>query len=264
MSTHHLVLGMAKTGTTALFYGIKKKLPETAFLLFEPNTPQQWRSLLSHHSVTLTKSLLKSYLVADIDPEIFKKIVVLVRDPRDQLLSRLLYWAAQISKRRENLRALVLAAIIQKETEPRSTSFIALVNRIAAMDSVHEMFPEDPIAEFSHRLRDAVDTFPALSESFVLKYEHMVDGNIQNLREYLDLEIDPVMEVPHEYKRVVRSKGYGEWKRWLLPSDLEILMPLFKDYMDAFGYVEGHASEEGSPIDSLTSSEFIRKSWELP
>src|SRR5450631_2867014 len=115
MSEHYLVLGMAKTGTTALFYGIKKKLPETAFLLFEPNSPQQWRSLASRHSVTLTKSLLTSYLVADIDAGFFKKMVVLVRDPRDQLLSRLLYWSAQISKRREDLREPILAAIIKKE-----------------------------------------------------------------------------------------------------------------------------------------------------
>jgi hypothetical protein len=264
MSTHYLVLGMAKTGTTALFYGIKKKLPATAFMLFEPNTPQEWRSLASHHSVTLTKSLLTSYVAAGINPEFFAKIVVLVRDPRDQLLSRLLYWAAQISKRNENLRDAVLAAIIQKEIQPRSTSFIALLNRIAVMDSVHEIFPEDPIEEFSNRLRNAVDIFPALSGSFVLKYEHMVDGNIQNLREYLVLEIDPVMEIPHELKRVARSKRYGEWKQWFLPSDLEILMPLFKNYMDAFGYAEGQPAELGSAIDSLTSSEFIQKSWGLP
>jgi hypothetical protein len=255
---------MAKTGTTALFYGIKKKLPETAFFLFEPNTPQQWRSLASRHSVTLTKSLLMSYLAADIDPGFFKKIVVLVRDPRDQLLSRLLYWAAQLSKRRESLREPVLAAIIQKEIDPRGTPFIDLLNSIAAMDSVHEIFPEDPIEEFCHRLRNAVDTFPALSGSFVLRYEQMVDGNIQNLRKYLDLEIQPVVQVPHELKRVERSKGYDEWERWFLPSDIEILMPLFKEYMDAFGYMKGQPAEVGSPIDALTSSEFIRKSWDLP
>jgi hypothetical protein len=264
MSTHYLVLGMAKTGTTALFYGIRKKLPATAFMLFEPNTPLEWRSLASHHSVTLTKSLLKSYVAAGINSEFFNKIVVLVRDPRDQLLSRLLYWSAQISKRNQNLRDAVLAAIIQKETQPRSTSFIALLNRIAVMDSVHEIFPGDPIEEFSNRLRNAVDTFSALSGSFVLKYEYMVDGNIHNLREYLGLEIDPVMEVPHELKRVERSKGYGEWKRWFLPSDLKILMPLLKDYMKAFGYEEGQPAEPENPIDSLTSSEFIQKSWGLP
>ena len=264
MSTHYLVLGMAKTGTTALFYGIKKKLPESSFFLFEPNTPQQWRSLASRHSVTLTKSLLSSYLAADIDSGFFGKKVALVRDPRDQLLSRLLYWAAQLSKRRENLREPVLAAIVQKEIDPYGTPFIELMNRIAAMDSVHEFFPEDPTEEFCHRLRNAVDTFPALSRSFLLKYEHMIDGNIQKLRKYLDLNIDLAMEVPHELKRVERSKGYGEWERWFLPSDLGILMPLFKDYMDAFGYMEGQPAELGSPINPLTSSEFIRKSLELP
>ena len=92
----------------------------------------------------------------------------------------------------------------------------------------------------------------------------MVDGNIQDLRQYLDLDIDPSIEVPHELKRVERSKGYGEWRRWFLQADMEVLMPLVKDYMDAFGYVEGQTMGLGNPIDPLTSSEFIRKSLELP
>lgn len=261
---NYLVLGMGKTGTTALFCNIRDHLPGDVRLFFEPGSVADWQALRLARTNTLTKALMKGFLDSGMDPAFFQKIVVLVRDPRDQLLSRLLYWAAQLSKRHPPLRAAVLDAILAKEADPAVIPFLDLVAQVAALDSQHEIFPCDVVEEFGMRLRDAVVNFPSLKGSYILKYEDMTDGRMEGVREYLQLALVDRATVSDEWKRVDRTRSHGEWKRWFLESDVEIIAPLIADYLATFDYETAPRLSRGLVIDPATSSGFIRKSWDLP
>ncbi len=255
---------MAKTGTTALFCNIRDHLPGDVRLFFEPGSVADWEALRLAPTTTLTKALMATFQASGMDPAFFQRIVVLVRDPRDQFLSRLLYWAAQLSKRHPNLRAAILDVILAKEADPAGIPFLDLVAQVAALDSQHEFFPRNAVAEFGMRLRDAAVYFPALKGSYILKYEDMTDGRMQGVRDYLQLELADRATVPHEWKRVERSRSHGEWKRWFVDSDMKTLAPLIAEYLAVFGYESAPGLTEGLGIEATTSSGFIRKSWDLP
>lgn len=258
----HLVLGMAKTGTSALFESIRRQLPDETEIFFEPSRPSDWAALKTATGVVLAKALLRPYLQSGIGAALFDRVVILVRDPRDQLLSRLLYWAAQFSKHNQDARPAVLEALARKERNPDTVGFFELFDTIAALDGHSSFFPRPYLPEFADRLADAIQTFPAIGHGHLCKYEDLVDGRITDLRAYLGLEIEAAVTLPPALIRVERSRGHGEWKEWFLPGDLERLRPVIGPYMARFGYADTPPNTNRH-INTGTASEFVVKSWGL-
>ena len=71
---------------------------------------------------------------------------------------------------------------------------------------------------------------------FVLKYEDFVNRNLSELENYLDFELTGSSNVPNEHKRVERTKRAGDWENWFTNYDIKYYKPLFREYMERYGY----------------------------
>ena len=96
-----VIYWLAKSGTMALFYKLKNSLPPDLICLFEPRSfapsvlkQRGFRALLGRRREpdVLAKVLpFRPAAPADVDSfSAFDKQILLVRDPRDRLISRLL------------------------------------------------------------------------------------------------------------------------------------------------------------------------------
>src|SRR5215210_8065320 len=129
-----VIYGLAKSGTTALFYLVKGALAPDAVCLFEPRAfdpralrPRQLARLLGR--VREPDVLAKVLPFRPSEPADaasfsgFDKQILIVRDPRDRVVSRLLYgvYDSTFYRRDEELAAFV-GLLKRKEAGPRSVS----------------------------------------------------------------------------------------------------------------------------------------------
>jgi hypothetical protein len=234
------VLGNAKTGTTGLFNSIRAPLRDRhpdALLLFEPRSTAL--ELLTRHEVPyalLAKAMVNKNGTA-IGYDAFTRHVLIARDPRDTLVSQLLYLPLQPHGVRgagaANLDTM-LAAFRAKEIDPTGTSFREVFELgVELMDRDPNWTWEKYLERFTvaERINDSYDCF-------LLKYEDFTDHRLDRLSDYVGLRVEPI--VPERVEdlngHVVRSATHGEWRNWFVERDIDFFRPLCKTYMDAFGY----------------------------
>jgi hypothetical protein len=239
-----LVTGNPKTGTTAVYYSIKNALPLNTVCLFEPE----------HRKLRLPKEiktplLVKSFVPASEVYDHFDRKILIVRDPRDRIISQMLYRPYNIISQ-EKITAEVCDQMLQemirllhrKELDPGSVS----------AREIRELLDIEPINDHLDKLIDYHQNRP---DVFVYKYEDYIDGHLEKLNKYLGLKVDKVGNVPE--KRVIRSKSYGNWKDWFTPSDVEFFRPMVKDYMQMFGYRDDWELNSKPVIDPAINSNYV-------
>jgi hypothetical protein len=98
------------------------------------------------------------------------------------------------------------------------------------------------------------------SDFHVLRYEDFVDGNLQNIIQYLGgLNLNHQVKVSTEVSRVERRKRHGDWRHWFTPEDVAFFRPLLANAMNALGY-SGDWELSGDPvIDSRYCSEYAAR-----
>ena len=71
----------------------------------------------------------------------------------------------------------------------------------------------------------------------LFRYEDMVDGRYDRLNRYLGFDVAVDAEVARGLERVVRRKGYGDWRHWFTPADVARYGSGVMDrYLTTFGY----------------------------
>jgi hypothetical protein len=238
-----LILGVGKSGTTALFYKIKNSLPSHAVCLFEPRAfgpalrRAQGRLSLSRWFSRREPVILAKILPFDerhpVDYDSFSsfdKQVMIVRDPRDQLISKLLYGVrdSDLWSRDGELEEF-LQALAAKEADPRAVPLQRIVTRRVGGD----------LADWTARHRRSTILQPLRFHQehdrlFVYRYESMVDRRFRDLEEYLGLPLVGPAEVDREVSRVVRTKSYGSWRDWFTPPDIDFFRPLLQPFLDRY------------------------------
>ncbi len=264
-----VIFGLAKSGTTALFYKLKNSLPADTICLFEPRSfePEMLRNGGSrsflrrkHQPNVLAKVLpfrLRDPAAAETFSQ-FEKQILIVRDPRDRLISRLLYglYDSEIVTHEDKVRTIV-ELLQSKETNPRSISVKTLLQDFARQTEQEfslEAWAADYIChsiskplEF-HRMR------PAL---FLVEYEQMVDGRLEKLEEYLGMALTGETRVAVEFERVTRTRSYGGWREWFTAEDVDYFRPIMKPFLDCY-YPEADWELNPSPsIPSEHSSGYV-------
>ena len=125
-----VIFGLAKSGTTALFYILKSALPPSTLCLFEPRSFNA-RTLDRNQFVRFLKEsdhdvLAKVLPFRPHDPgdaesfSDFEKQILIVRDPRDRLISRLLYGIYHSNFYHDNREVTAFLEILYKESESSS------------------------------------------------------------------------------------------------------------------------------------------------
>lgn len=245
-----LIVGEGKSGTTALLRSVSAALDDPAEI-FEP-------AHLSEDdlrpSPLVVKKLLLNWKASENDlVDRFDKRIFIVRDPRDRLVSHLLYDAYNKADLLDGAqRDKWLTLVRRKTNNPGGMPFVRLMNawwRLSRSDLMsHYVRSLDRSTGFSRRLGDRFH---------LLTYEDYVDGEFAALDEYLGLELHAGV-VKGSETRVSRSATYGEWRRWFTDIDVEIFRPMTHAWQKANGYDhQDWETDHREPLDPATTVDYV-------
>jgi hypothetical protein len=270
MGERVLIVGMAKTGTTALFYKILNSMPKETRWHFEPSVYQPDPD---ESGYTLTKVL---FGLTDVDSfASFERRIVLVRDPRDTFVSQVLYSVLSNSTFRSPARTEAVVQLLrEKESNPRSVALGAVVAQIqqakaqglitrvfeqmAGIDRSRAAFRRYA-RRFAQRLSRYSDWVARQQGVYVARYEDLVGNQLQGLEAYLGFPLTGAAEVAPWVSQVVRTKGVGDWKNWLLPEDVSVVRKPFQAFIDAYGYPRDWTIANEPRIDPAHGSLYVRR-----
>lgn len=220
-----VIAGAAKSGTTALYYALKQSLPQNYSHKFEPRKYAPKRG----EAGVLAKIIINSVdRIEDFD--CFDKRIFLIRDPRDVVVSGVLY---RIYNAREPIDqgelAHYLRGVEQKQRDPASISLVELQRRLSPLLRL------DSLAHHNreHRANDFGTLHP---DYFIYKYEDLIAGRFDELEKYLGFTITFSGEVDAKHQRVARTKETGGWRDWFTPADVAYYRPLFEESLVKYGY----------------------------
>ena len=259
-----LLIGLPKTGTTILTYRIEDAFPFKPKIYFEPGGPKglddaEIHKVGRHENFSITKSLFfpleNTNKNCDNICKLYDKVVWIVRDPRDQFLSNFFYrWYYKHDPSPVNFKKSY-DLTVEKEPNPSSIPFYKLHEHCINAKNYFR---------YAHgQSRDQIQKLK--SDVFILKYEDFVDNKIEPLNQYLELEINDKVEVHKDFKRVARTKKYGNWRNWFTPEDVAFYKPMLSDYLTFFGYdPDDWKLNNPKKLNSKEGSEYMLKMFTKP
>jgi len=260
MNKRILIVSLARCGSSAIYELVKKNLSKDCTSFFEPTYDifiNQVLPCLEQNNDTCAKVILRPYLAFEKRFEDkFNHVIGLVRDPRDNLISRLLFRMVSPAFV-ENGRVYeeLLPLFEQKVENPDSISVCELFKR---MEKTKLM---EPMIE--NRVRQNLDLFMHWHSNCkictIYKYEEFIRGCFEKISfmigsTHFSTNFNEVVN-----PSIRRSAKFGEWRQWFTQSDIEFLRPRFNKYMDVYGYEDDWALEENQSISHETSIDYIRK-----
>jgi len=234
-----MILGLGKSGTTALLYKVAAGLPGCR--AFSGGRPGKY---IGDYDNAVYKHTYEERKGKDFDlyrehlkNEHYDRKIWIARDPRDAAISRMLYRWHRGYAGHKGQYLYHLGLIEKKERNPGSVPFHEIC-RYAGHDdwpiSTEEVVEEERIryqqmCHFTSRLG---------SEWFRFSYEDMVGKNYAALNDYLGFEVQEDTEVPQSTgkAKVIRKKATGDWRHWFTIVDTELFKPAYLPYMELIGY----------------------------
>jgi hypothetical protein len=257
-----LILGLGKSGTTAMVYKVAGGLPNChAFSGGQPGKHVgNYENAVYKHTYEERKGKSFDLYKEHLKKEPYDRKIWMARDPRDAAVSRMLYRWHKGHKGKKRQYESHLALVLKKEKDPSSVSFAELCRY-----SGHNGWPrsiDDVVAEEQVRY-DRMHAFvKELGEDwFLFKYEDMIAGDFDALNGYLGFAVKVDAEVPASTgkAKVVRKKASGDWRQWFTAQDIELFKPAYKNYMELIGYdLDDWALTANPVIEPEYSSEYIQ------
>jgi hypothetical protein len=233
-----MILGLGKTGTTALLYKVAGGLPNC--LAFSGGKPGKYvgnyENAVYKHTYSERKGKTFDLFRQHIADERYDRMVWIARDPRDAAVSEMLFrWHRGYWGRKRQYQAH-LDLILKKEKDPRSVPF-HVICRYAGRADKWPITTEEVVETERVRYANMAEFVKSLgSEWFLFKYEDMVSGKYGGLNGYLGFEVEKDGQVPEAYGKVVRKRASGDWRHWFTEEDVEVFKPAYLPYMDLIGY----------------------------
>lgn len=263
-----LVMGRAKTGTTVISKTIENSLKGTSNYCLEPkdiayffdqsNFPQAdnhiVKIIFEHWNST---PRFRNGLLHNESPIKFDRVVNIVRDPRDEHISRLLYiikpWVDANGLDQDKTEQWI-AALEKKEQNPGSLSFLDMV---LTFDDIFKtrMFNQlmHPIEHSNYLEVLKVNQ----AQSFVIRYEDFMTGQLDELQQYLGFEISENRSVG-DLTRTLRTAGYDNWKSYFTEHDVQQLQPLYTPVLQSMGYEDWNLVSEPQVL-SESNSGYVKR-----
>jgi len=234
-----LILGLGKSGTTAMLYKISGGLPNCK--AFSGGRPGKYvgdyENAVYKHTYEERKGKSFELYREHLQKEQYDRKIWIARDPRDSAISRMLYrWHKGYLGHRKQYEAH-LELVLQKEKDPKSVAFCDICRNTG-----HNGWPiatQEVIEEERNRYGQMRKFVEGLGEDWLLfKYEDMVEKKFTALNEYLAFDVTGNAEVPKGTgkEKVVRKKAYGDWRQWFTEKDVELFKPAYTPYMELIGY----------------------------
>ncbi len=240
-----LIAGLAKTGTTGLLYLLNNSLPRAPKLLFEPKTlpPETF----AQHPDLLVKVIIDDHLDAQSFLPFGRKIT-LVRDPRDRLVSALLYSQYHAGYLSDDAKVGRVRELLErKESAPRAVSIGSILETIGEVAGK----PARAASQVKH-LNRQMETFAryceATPDALLYKYEDFVEARYAALESYLGMPIKGQAVVPETLKRVERTKDSGGWRHWFTDEDVAAFRPILEPVLARYHYDAQDWSLAAKPV----------------
>lgn len=256
-----LVIGKGKTGTTVISKTLQSSLVDASchlepqrirfFDMEYPAMESYVVKLLFNH--WQTRPHLRDAIFFDETRLKFDKKIVIIRDPRDELISRLFFIARPLAAQgadREKMERWI-DFLRHKESNPQAVSvheMMAELNRI--FGTRMEPKPRDNMAylKWVQSMGERV---------FVLKYEDFMLGKIDGLSHYIGMPLSDNRDVG-ELAYTQRSSDIFNWKRMFTEDDVSKLQPVYADLLEQAGYTDWELGPQTS-LDPASGSEYVRR-----
>lgn len=248
------VVGLAKSGTSALYSAIKEALPEPRRLSFEPETSAELRYISGPHSENaLAKVMFLSAEKVHYNPKDFSHNIAIIRDPRDMLVSLLIYRMNRLELVKDDARYDQLLALFQKkEKDPRSVSTAQI---FAQIDNRKALRYLDKIA----KRYDDLSAFIKESGAFVLTYDQMIQGDLKALNTYLGLSVKAPGRLTGWVEKIGRKGESGDWQNWFTKDDVAAFQPKLSPLLARFGFDADWGLAKTPVILPEHCSEYIKR-----
>ena len=226
------IIGLAKSGTSALYESVKASLPPPRRILFEPKSPSEFRYVLGNGTANaLTKIMFTSAAALGFDPAAFTHNICIVRDPRDVAVSSLLYRFNRIQLIKDKaLTGRLIEALQRKEQEPDVMPVSTILDMLES-DGARKF-----IASFESTLAKFQELIATHKDLFVLRFEDMIEGNLDPLSEFLSLKISPPPRLSGWTSKIGRKGESGDWRNWFCDADVNLFQPHLQTFIAAHGY----------------------------
>jgi len=233
-----LILGLGKSGTTALLFKIAAGLPGCR--AFSGGKPGKYIGDYKHavykHTYEERKGKDFNLYKEHLKNEYYDRKIWIARDPRDAAVSKMLYrWHLGYVGHKEQYQAH-LDLVRRKERDPGSIPFYEIC-RYTGRD-VWPIEKEEIVEEELIRYQRMYDFVNDLgSEWFLFNYEDMVSKRFDALNNYLGFMVGEDTEVPKSTgkAKVVRKKASGDWRHWFTEEDVELYKSAYLPYMELTG-----------------------------
>lgn len=252
-----LIAGLAKTGTTGLLYLLNDAFPKPPKLLFEPKSCAP--ETLAQHPDLLAKII--------IDPKLdwsgflpFARKITLVRDPRDRMVSAMLYSQYHADYLGDDAKVERIRTLLErKERDPKSVSVGGILEAMG--DVAGKSARASAHAGHFKRLMDVFDAWCAATpDALLYRYEDFVEGRFEPLEDHLGRPIVGQAEVPKTLKRVERTRDSGSWRHWFTEDDVQLFRPAFGSWLARYGYDADDWAVEATPtIDPDHASRYYMR-----
>ena len=258
-----MILGVGKSGTTALLYKMAAGLPDChAFSGGKPGKHAgDYENAVYKHTYEARKGKGFELYQTHLETHDYDRKVWIARDPRDVAVSRMLYrWHRGRMGHKQQFQAQ-LDLVLKKEQDPASVSF-AEICRYTGFDDWPRSL-QDVLEEERLRYAQMTDFVGGLGDDwFLFNFEDMVRKNYGALNNYLGFEVKTDTEVPESTgkAKVIRKKAYGDWRHWFTEQDIELLRPAYLPYMKLTGYdFDDWSLSEAPCIEPAFSSEYMQR-----
>lgn len=232
-----------------LFFRIAASLP-SAMRYFEPTAADAQE--IAGQKDAVVKILLHPGWFEHVDPASFDKRVLIVRDPRDTLVSCLLYWIVNtdIYRSREKLREF-LSVLRRKEEYPRS---VPLTEILRMYDKeIGGSFLEI----FCAQLAETIVWHSRWPDAYTIRYRDLLEWRVKELERHVGVRLSRRADLLGY--RVARTKTYGTWRHWFTPGDVALFQPRFEAYMRLFGFEDDWMLAKRPAIPKEHASWYVRR-----
>lgn len=258
-----LILGLGKSGTTAMVYKVSGGLPNCK--AFSGGRPGKYigdyENAVYKHTYEERKGKNFELFREHLRKEQYDRKVWMARDPRDTAVSRMLYrWHKGYLGNKKQYEAH-LDLVLKKEKDPKSIPFYEICRYTGHNDwprSKEDVFQNEQTRY--QRMRDFINSLA--DDWFLFRYEDMVDKDFDALNTYLGFNADADAEIPSGTgkEKVVRKKAYGDWHSWFTEQDVALLKSAYTPYMEVVGYDCDDWELSPEPvIEPEFSSEYMRR-----
>jgi hypothetical protein len=260
MNSTVLIISMARCGSSGFFELLKNNLGHKCIGFFEPNEIEFSESDLEDlqtENPVVVKYLLRPYLSINRDfSQIFTKTIGLIRDPRDNLLSRLLF--RMVSPRfiqNPQIYSEIIPLLEKKLATPHSVSMIDLFRSIEATNLMEKMI--------DHRFQENLELYMQWHDSsksaFIFPYEDFIANDFSSLGNYLGFSVKSNNSLKVVFPAIKRSGGMGEWRQWFTAEDIDFFRPRMSSFMKRYGYADDWELPKVPVIDPTTSIDYVKQ-----